>query len=318
MTSQLDGLFVSKVLMENKNLLMKNFRNSSDFVVYEFEANSGIKALIAYVDGLVDKEQLNRDLIKPFILNAQSENIKKSVCISTTKEVTTIKEAVSEILNGNVVLFVQNEGISFSIDLKGWFQRSIELPDIENVIRGPKEGFVESIRVNTSLLRRKIKNNKLVLESITLGEQTNTAIEIAYIEDYYLRPLIGTLLRGIRFISFIYIFLFVSPLVYLGGKFIGIYTMHNGNFYWKVIMCNVFFILGIYMFYAAWYASGFFTYSNVTGNTGICNFVNDDICMYILSLSGNRAYCKSSRIFYTTCVISSINFHTAINKGYGF
>lgn len=95
MTSQLDGLFVSKVLMENKNLLMKNFGNSSDFVVYEFEANSGIKALIAYVDGLVDKEQLNHDLIKPFILNAKGENIKKSVCISTTKEVTTIKEYVA-------------------------------------------------------------------------------------------------------------------------------------------------------------------------------------------------------------------------------
>lgn len=183
MSAQLDGLFVSEVLAKNKNLLMDSFENSSDFIVYEFETNSCIKALVAYIDGLADKDQLNRDLIKPFIFNGKDGNIRKSLCTSEIKEITAIKDAVDDILLGKVAMFIDNQSTAFSIDLKGWSQRNIEVPDVESVVRGPKEGFIENIRVNTSLLRRKIKNNKLIFESLTLGKQTNTPIEIAYIKD---------------------------------------------------------------------------------------------------------------------------------------
>ena len=55
-------------------------------------------------------------------------------------------------------------------------------PEVESSIRGPKEGFTESIRTNTALLRRKIRTPKFIMESITIGRQSNTTVVIAYIE----------------------------------------------------------------------------------------------------------------------------------------
>jgi spore germination protein KA len=60
--------------------------------------------------------------------------------------------------------------------------RSVAEPDTESVIRGPREGFIENLRTNTSLLRRKIKNPNLVIEKLSLGKQTKTNISIAYVE----------------------------------------------------------------------------------------------------------------------------------------
>jgi spore germination protein KA len=68
-------------------------------------------------------------------------------------------------------------------DMKHWSQRSIETPDSEAVIRGPKEGFTESLRTNTSMLRRKIKTPDLVFECLSAGRQTNTLLALAYVKN---------------------------------------------------------------------------------------------------------------------------------------
>lgn len=73
-------------LEDAKAFLTKNFKNSSDVVYYEFEAQSGIRALIVYISGLVDKETLNRDVVTPFITNAKEEDIKKSIFVSYISE----------------------------------------------------------------------------------------------------------------------------------------------------------------------------------------------------------------------------------------
>lgn len=169
-------------LEDAKAFLTKNFKNSSDVVYYEFEAQSGIRALIVYISGLVNKEILNRDVVTPFITNAKEEDIKKSIFVSYISETQKMSDIINQILDGNTAMFVEGLDKYFIIESKGWEKRAIEQPDAELVIRGPREGFVESIIVNMSLLRRKIKNNNLVFESMNLGKQTKTNIAIAYID----------------------------------------------------------------------------------------------------------------------------------------
>jgi spore germination protein KA len=73
----------------------------------------------------------------------------------------------------------------------------VEPPDSEAVIRGPKEGFTENIRTNTSLIRRKIKNPNLVFENIVLGRQTNTIVELVYVDGIVNQDVLKELKRRI-------------------------------------------------------------------------------------------------------------------------
>src|SRR5690606_3719607 len=75
------------------------------------------------------------------------------------------------------------EGIKkgYTVELSKWDKRSVEQPQSEAVVRGPKEGFIEDIAVNKVLLRRRVRNNNLVFEDFYLGKQTRTNVSLAYI-----------------------------------------------------------------------------------------------------------------------------------------
>src|SRR5699024_3678887 len=68
------------------------------------------------------------------------------------------------------------------LDLSKWEQRQVEEAQAELVVRGPREGFVENITVNSSLIRRRIRNPKLKMSPIHIGEYTETKVIISYIE----------------------------------------------------------------------------------------------------------------------------------------
>ena len=110
------------------------------------------------------------------------QDILSTVFISGTKKASSMEEVLQPITDGNVVLFIENIELAYIFDLNNWENRAITEPGTERVVRGPKEGFIEDIKVNKVLIRRKIRNSKLVFEDYTLGVQTNTKISLAYIE----------------------------------------------------------------------------------------------------------------------------------------
>ena len=73
--------------------------------------------------------------------------------------------------------------IAYDIDVKGFKQRSVDTPQNENIINGPQEAFVENIRVNTSLLRRIINNENLIIENMQAGEISKTKLSICYMQN---------------------------------------------------------------------------------------------------------------------------------------
>lgn len=80
-------------------------------------------------------------------------------------------------------LFVDTLPIAFNLDIKGFKQRSISEPKNEIVIRGSQEAFTEVIRTNTSLLRRMINNENLIIESISVGKLSKTKCAVCYMKD---------------------------------------------------------------------------------------------------------------------------------------
>ena len=89
---------------------------------------------------------------------------------------------MADILSGDSILFIDGEQAALKLCTKGWEQRGIEKPETEAVVRGPREGFTESLRTNTSMLRRKIKNAQLKFEQMKMGTESHTDICICYIQ----------------------------------------------------------------------------------------------------------------------------------------
>lgn len=84
---------------------------------------------------------------------------------------------------GNCLLFIDTLSIAFDIDVKGFKQRSVSTPNNEIIIKGPQEAFVENIRTNTSLLRRIVNNQNLIIENIEVGSLSKTKCAICYIQN---------------------------------------------------------------------------------------------------------------------------------------
>lgn len=157
----------------------ENFCNSFDMVIQSFETNKE-KALIVYVDGLTDKNLIDRDIIRPLKSQRFDGHVGK-VINATFTETEDLSKFTKSVLGGFVALFYGSCGKAYLIEFRQYQMRSVEEPKAETVIRGPKEGFNENIRTNTSLIRRKIHNPKLVIENMTIGKQTNTAVELVYV-----------------------------------------------------------------------------------------------------------------------------------------
>ena len=87
------------------------------------------------------------------------------------------------LIHGNCALFIDTISVAFDIEVKGFKQRSVEKPANEVVVKGPHEAFVENIRVNTSLLRRIVNCEDLVIENIEVGEVTETKCAVCYLSD---------------------------------------------------------------------------------------------------------------------------------------
>lgn len=184
-TDQQDLL--SSSLDENLQLLHSIYQDSFDVVFRTFFISGKTKAVLIYIDGLANREEIEKFVLSPLMMEAKEEisNPQKILVeklhISKIKTVHTFSECLESISMGSPVLLINKETSGFSLGLAQWEKRSIEEPSAESLVRGPREGFVESLGVNTSLLRRKIKNPALKMKSITIGKYTETQVVIAYI-----------------------------------------------------------------------------------------------------------------------------------------
>lgn len=102
-------------------------------------------------------------------------------CIETNLLYTST-EVIKQIMSGDVIFICAALEFAISCTLTGAKVRSIEEPITEKNVRGPHEGFIEPIDINLSILRRKIKNEKLKFKNTIIGVQTNQKVSIAYIE----------------------------------------------------------------------------------------------------------------------------------------
>jgi len=198
----------------NQKILEKIFRKPTNvdpvFRPLLINHKPPVKALIVFIDGIVQGSVIISAILRSLMLQASLRkddappekeprgNGRKPVKappgffdrvmqalvaghqVSTVK---TFKEAVNEALNGNTVLIIDGLDKALSIETKGFANRGVGEPKIENVIRGPHEALVEQIRINTSLIRKILRHPSLVTEFVKVGEASNAQYAIMYRDD---------------------------------------------------------------------------------------------------------------------------------------
>ena len=148
---------------------IKDVLSSEDVLVFEFASDAGKKFAVIYADGLIDKQLLGELVIKPLRVvekDASLQDVEFALASPEFKTGNKKKDAVKEILNGNAVLLIDGEKEFFIAGVKSPPARAVAEPPTQVAVHGPREGFIEDIKVNLGLIRKRIKTDKLQVKTI--------------------------------------------------------------------------------------------------------------------------------------------------------
>ncbi|MBM7715536.1 spore germination protein KA [Bacillus thermophilus] len=172
---------------KNVELFRSVYNHCSDVVFREFCLFGNVQAIIIYIEGLADTEKIDNHVLSPLMQKKDSEPrqpsiefIESNVSVSKTKKLSLWADCIESISTGSSILLMEGENQALSLGLTKFEARAIEEPEAEKVLRGPREGFIESLQVNTAMLRRTIKSPALKIQSIKLGKYSKTSVVLAY------------------------------------------------------------------------------------------------------------------------------------------
>ena len=163
---------------------------SFDLVRRDLEI-AGREATLLFVDGMIKDEVMEKMLeyflkLEPSVWDTAPDMQSFSRRIIPYVEVSQEEDpqaACTAILSGNLGLFVQGFCACALIDIRTYPARSVEEPEKDKVLRGSRDGFVETEVFNTALIRRRIRDPRLVMSILTAGESSHTDIVLCYMED---------------------------------------------------------------------------------------------------------------------------------------
>ena len=179
---------ISSDVNYNKKVV-KAILESDDIVFFDFELGK-TSALCVYVDSITDKELLGLEVLAPLkklcseksAAKTNISHLAKAITLANVKTESKITDATNDILSGNAMIFIDGKNKAISVDLKKFEVRAISEPPTGLAVRGPRNGFTESIKSNLSLVRRYLKSPDLKVETFEKGRYTKTSIAFMYID----------------------------------------------------------------------------------------------------------------------------------------
>lgn len=175
-------------LQINEERIRALFADSDDVVYRRITPHTSTddSALVVYIEGLADREAISEQIIQPLQYHRDEESmlsrVEKSVESSELTRVSSVTDVVNAVLTGNTALLVSGSDQALIASSPGWKQRGIEASDIEPITVGPRDGFTETLRVNTAQMRRRIQSPDLKLKTLKVGARTHTQVGVMYLE----------------------------------------------------------------------------------------------------------------------------------------
>lgn len=219
----------STVLSENIILLRQTFDGSLDFVLREFEI-TGTKAALVIMDGLVNKQLIAQGILNPILgaVTMQDDGAAKfryirdhALATVDQMQLTDFADALDKLMAGFALLLIDGSRDVLAFGVQGFSFRSVSEPENEATQRGSKEGFVEPLQINVSMLRRRFRTPDLKFERLLVGSESNTAIALCYLQSVVSEELLRKVRANIHKINLKTVFAsgYLSPFLEKGGIF---------------------------------------------------------------------------------------------------
>lgn len=188
----------------NDRALSELFSGAGDFIRRELIC-CGYKLYAYAIDGLISSADASEYVLKPVVEQLEGENVKQlydralggTVFNVVANICTDLRDAAIKLVNGFcVVLFPDAGAIAFEVKTPD--KRGTSAPDVENTLKGAKDAFVETIRSNTSYVRRHLRTPALRLHETQIGRKSLTNVSVLWIQDVTKPELVDRMLKRIR------------------------------------------------------------------------------------------------------------------------
>ncbi len=178
-------------VQDNIIFLRKEFSNTMDLMVRQMTI-AGNNVTFVVAEGMTDSMAIGETVIKPILMMddvpeqpyEQFTFIRDYTMTSVdSTEISNFKDIKVRIMSGFLIIFIDGVTKALAIGVQGYAKRSIEEPATEVMEHGSREGFVETLRVNITLIRKRIKSTNLCFENMRIGKESDTEIALCFLKN---------------------------------------------------------------------------------------------------------------------------------------
>lgn len=184
---------ISADIEKNESYIRKRLKNCDDFIIRPMilGEEKKIRCLVVYIEVAVSNMVLEDSVIGKLvnhmwempageILQFVKDN---GMGISDIQPLDTMDAAFASMLAGNAVFFFDGYTKAVKVSSKGYPNLSVSEAEREKVLRGSKEGFTDAVKTNSALVRKRIRDTRFKVKQKTLGERSQTLVQLLYMED---------------------------------------------------------------------------------------------------------------------------------------
>lgn len=177
--------------MENRaaQALAQMFQGAADFETREVLAG-GVRATVYFIDGLTSGGDIAEFVVQPLArLSGMTQEeafrcaASGAVWCASMKQAKTPAQAAEFLVNGHCAVYLGEVETALCFEARTSEQRGPSAPESENTVKGAKDAFVETLRVNTSLVRRHLRTPQLRFEQLVVGRRSGTAVTVCYVDS---------------------------------------------------------------------------------------------------------------------------------------
>ncbi|MEG2540737.1 MAG: spore germination protein [Clostridia bacterium] len=185
--------------------IKSTFSNSFDIFAREFTVGDKSCAYM-FIDGESDKQLLEQDVLRPLLhidnfYPPYLDKLQQLVNYSEQIKMTTVSGAPDIIAQGDIVFFIDNEDVAYVFSIRKFDKRAISEPPTASVLKGPREGFIEEIKTNIAMVRRRIKSPKLVVKNLQIGRYSVSTVAVLYINGIACQDVVDDLTKKLEAID---------------------------------------------------------------------------------------------------------------------
>ncbi len=156
---------------------------------------AGVRATLCYIDGLVSGGDIAEQVLRPATDGSRFDGVtgpEEAVALimgslvyaASVKRRRTVDDTVTDMLSGSCAIVFGEPGAAVTFETRSTDRRQVGAPQEEKVVKGAKDAFVETLRINTALVRRKLRDPKLRVKEFTIGDRTGTQVVMLYVDGF--------------------------------------------------------------------------------------------------------------------------------------